>query len=225
MATPPAGTAVKIRPDVDHSPPSYRSAGRKSAAARARVAGMWRDERWVMRSCAFLIVATAACTHHHPVASLAPAAPSSYAFLELDDGSIRVVHAAATAQGVRWVAPDDDETRGGDTIVEATALRRYTTFNHARGLGEGLAIGLFTGAALGAVAGLAQGDQAGLPGSAGIEAGLGALAGGGAGLAIGALIGACLGTTEVYELDAARRPRVSASITPGQAGGAASWSF
>jgi hypothetical protein len=48
---------------------------------------------------------------------------------------------------------------------------------------------------------------------------------GGVGLVVGGLLGVLVGSHDVYELDSASVPRVSAMLAPGLTGGGLSWSF
>ncbi|MEO7733866.1 MAG: hypothetical protein ABIY55_23075 [Kofleriaceae bacterium] len=183
-----------------------------------------------MRRCAVLVLATA-CTHHQQVRTLLPDAPSTRAIAELGDHRQVEVLATATPEGLRWVSQDTGSP-GRGAIIDPADMRGYATFRHGRGLAEGIAVGGLTGVAVGAVLGFASGDDACAPESfcilrfsAGEKAGIGAFVLGSVGVAVGALVGAVAGSRDVHELDTEYVPRVTASLTPGHAGGALSWRF
>ena len=183
-----------------------------------------------MKVCAAVVLATA-CTHHHPVTTLLPASPSDEAIAQLGDGRDVPVRAAATPQGARWIA-QDMTVAGTSVVVESANIRSYTTVSRGRGLAEGLALGGLGGAALGIVLGLADGDDKCPPDnfcliqfSAGAKAAIGGIALGGIGLVLGGLLGVAVGSHDVYEIDPAYVPRVSATIAHGRTNGGLSWSF
>lgn len=183
-----------------------------------------------MKVCVAVLLVTA-CTHHHPVTTLLPVSPSDEATADLANGRSVNVRAAPTPAGTRWVARDEAPA-GASVIVESTDMRSYTTVSHGRGFAEGLGLGALAGTVLGVVIGAASGDDKCPPEnfclielSAGAKAALGGIVLGGLGVLVGGLLGAVVGSRDVYALDSAYVPHVSAMIAPGRAGGGLSWSF
>jgi hypothetical protein len=177
-----------------------------------------------------MMIALAACTHHHRVAALHPVSTTARATVELDDGREVVARAVPTPAGSRWLAGSEVGRSGA--LIEPAGIRRVTTIDHARGAWEGLGFGLLAGITTGAVIGLASGDDhCSANGfclfqfSAGDKAILGGIVVGGAGLVLGGLLGAVIGSRDVYELDASYLPRISTAIAPGHVSAGLTWSF
>lgn len=198
------------------------------------IAGMRRDALWRMRVCVPLLLATA-CTHHYAVPTLLPTSAAVEATAQLvHDGEVEL-RAARTPDGIRWVQRtphDDGGARAPAVIVDADAIRSYTTVSHGRGALEGLALGAASGIAAGVAIGLASGDDhcnsdsfCILQFSAGDKALIGAAVLGSIGLGLGAALGAVIGSRDVYERGSGAVPRMSAIVAPGRAGGALTWSF
>lgn len=179
-----------------------------------------------------MLLATA-CTHHHSVTTLRPNEVSIDATARLDNDREVNVRAVPTPDGARWIerAGTSDDPRPGP-VIDSADMRSYTTVSHGRGALEGLAIGGLGGAVLGAGLGFAAGDDhctsnsfCILQFSAEDKAVLAGIVWGSIGLGLGALIGVAIGSRDVYEVDTGFVPRVSASVAPGRAGGALTWSF
>jgi len=171
----------------------------------------------------------AGCVHEHRVSTLRPVATPGETIAELADGrriAVRTAPADDPSDSARWMTVEP-----AGAIVDDATITSYTTVNRRRGAIEGMFMCGLGGVAIGAPLGLAAGDSCSgssscfLHFSRGVRAVTSAAILGGIGAAVCGVLGYRLGSRDVYKLNRAVIPEVSACIDSHGADAALTWSF